>query len=225
VVARGWYRGRTAPAPALAAAALFRQALETAGVEVAKPSRARALTREGVPLALDVSPPLAEIVRFMGRESDNYTAEILVKHLGALELGRGSTAAGLRVVRGLLAEAGVPLAGVRLADGSGLSSLDRLTAGAIVALLEAGLANGAIRDAFVASLAVAGVDGTLEGRMQSRPARGRVIAKTGTTSLASSLSGFVRGRYAFAILQNGRPISSYWARLAQDRFATILAAG
>jgi serine-type D-Ala-D-Ala carboxypeptidase/endopeptidase (penicillin-binding protein 4) len=225
VVARGWYRGRTAPAPALAAASLFRQALETAGVEVAKPSRARALTREGVPLALDVSQPLAEIVRFMGRESDNYTAEILVKHLGALEAGRGSTAAGLRVVRALLAEAGVPLAGVRLADGSGLSSLDRLTAGAIVALLEAGLANGAIRDAFVASLAVAGVDGTLEGRMQSRPARGRVIAKTGTTSLASSLSGFVRGRYAFAILQNGRPISSYWARLAQDRFATILAAG
>ena len=225
VVARGWYRGRTAPAPALAAASLFRQALETAGVEVAKPSRARALTREGVPLALDVSRPLAEIVRFMGRESDNYTAEILVKHLGALEGGRGSTAAGLRVVRGLLADAGVPLAGVRLADGSGLSSLDRLTAGAIVALLEAGLANGAIRDAFVASLAVAGVDGTLEGRMQSRPARGRVIAKTGTTSLASSLSGFVRGRYAFAILQNGRPISSYWARLAQDRFATILAAG
>jgi D-alanyl-D-alanine carboxypeptidase len=225
VVARGWYRGRTAPAPALAAASLFRQALETAGVEVAKPSRARALTREGVPLALDVSQPLAEIVRFMGRESDNYTAEILVKHLGALEGGRGSTAAGLRVVRALLAEAGVPLAGVRLADGSGLSSLDRLTAGAIVALLEAGLANGAIRDAFVASLAVAGVDGTLEGRMQSRPARGRVIAKTGTTSLASSLSGFVRGRYAFAILQNGRPISSYWARLAQDRFATILAAG
>jgi serine-type D-Ala-D-Ala carboxypeptidase/endopeptidase (penicillin-binding protein 4) len=225
VVARGWYRGRTAPAPALAAASLFRQALETAGVEVAKPSRARTLTREGVPLALDVSQPLAEIVRFMGRESDNYTAEILVKHLGALEGGRGSTAAGLRVVRALLAEAGVPLAGVRLADGSGLSSLDRLTAGAIVALLEAGLANGAIRDAFVASLAVAGVDGTLEGRMQSRPARGRVIAKTGTTSLASSLSGFVRGRYAFAILQNGRPISSYWARLAQDRFATILAAG
>jgi D-alanyl-D-alanine carboxypeptidase len=51
-----------------------------------------------------------------------------------------------------------------------------------------------------------------------------VIAKTGTTNTASSLSGFVRDRYVFAILQNGRPISSYWARLAQDRFATALAA-
>lgn len=225
VVSRGWYRGRTARSPALAAAALFRQELEAAGVDVAKPSRARTLKQEGVPLARDVSKPLAEIVRFMGRESDNYTAEILVKQLGALELGRGTTAAGLRVVRRLLAEAEVPLAGVRLADGSGLSSLDRLTAEAIVALLEAGLADRELKGAFLASLSVAGVDGTLESRMRSRPARGRVIAKTGTTQLASSLSGFVRGRYAFAILQNGRPISSYWARLAQDRFATILAAG
>ena len=223
-VSRSWYRGRTARKPALAAAALFRQELETAGIEVARPSRAATLKQEGVPLARDVSRPLAEIVRYMGRESDNYTAEILVKQLGALEAAKGTTAAGLRVVRRLLGETGVPLAGVRLADGSGLSSLDRLTAEAIVALLEAGLANGEIKDAFLASLAVAGVAGTLEGRMRSRPARGRVIAKTGTTSAASALSGFVRGRYAFAVLQNGRPVSSYWARLAQDRFATALAA-
>ena len=118
----------------------------------------------------------------------------------------------------------MPLAGVRLADGSGLSRLDRLTASAVVALLEAGLAEGDLRDAFLDSLAVAGVDGTLEDRLESRPARGQVIAKTGTTSAASALSGFVRDRYVFAILQNGRPISTYWARLAQDRFATALAA-
>jgi D-alanyl-D-alanine carboxypeptidase/D-alanyl-D-alanine-endopeptidase (penicillin-binding protein 4) len=68
------------------------------------------------------------------------------------------------------------------------------------------------------------VDGTLEDRLRSSPARGQVIAKTGTTSTASALSGFVRDRYAFSILQNGRPISAYWARIAQDRFATALAA-
>ena len=117
------------------------------------------------------------------------------------------------------------MAGVRLADGSGLSRLDRLTASAIVALLAAGIADLDVREAFLASLAVAGVDGTLEHRLQSRPARGRVLAKTGTTNLASALSGFVRDRYVFAILQNGRPISSRWARVAQDRFATVLASG
>jgi PBP4 family serine-type D-alanyl-D-alanine carboxypeptidase len=160
----------------------------------------------------------------MGRESDNYTAEILVKQLGAVFSGQGTTAAGTRVIRQALAEAGVPLGGVRLADGSGLSGLDRLTAAALVALLQSGLAAGDLRDAFLQSLAVAGVSGTLEDRMERRPARGSVIAKTGTTRIASALSGFVRDRYVFAVLQNGRPISTYWARLAQDRFATALAA-
>ena len=182
------------------------------------------LTTTGLPLARDVSKPLADIVRFMGRESDNYTAELLVKQLGAAYTGVGSTVAGTRVIRGALGEAGVPLAGVRLADGSGLSGLDRLTAAAVVALLEAGLSQGDLRDAFLQSLAVAGVSGTLEGRMAKHPARGQVIAKTGTTRTASALSGFVRNRYVFAVLQNGRPISTYWARLAQDRFATALAA-
>ena len=225
VVDRGRYRGLTSANPALAAASLFRQALEAQDVRVAGRSRSGVLTTLGLPLARDVSEPLADVVRFMGRESDNYTAEMLVKQLGALYADRGSTAAGVAVIRAALETADVPLIGVRLADGSGLSRLDRLTATALVAVLEAGLAEGELRDAFLASLAVAGVDGTLEDRLAHRPARGQVIAKTGTTSAASALSGFVRDRYVFAILQNGRPISAYWARLAQDRFATVLASG
>ena len=224
VVSRGRYRGYTSANPALAAASLFRQALGTKGVRVAGRTRRGVMTTVGLPLARDVSEPLADVVRFMGRESDNYTAEVLVKQLGALHAARGSTAAGVRVLRAVLEAARVPLAGVRLADGSGLSRLNRLTASALVALLEAGLAAGELRDAFLASLAVAGVDGTLENRLEQKPALGQVIAKTGTTSAASALSGFVRDRYVFAILQNGRPISTYWARLAQDRFATALAA-
>ena len=127
-------------------------------------------------------------------------------------------------MRQLLHLGGVPLEGVRLADGSGLSRLNRLTAVALVELLRAGLADPDVRAPFVESLAVAGIDGTLKHRMQSQPARSQVIAKTGSTSLASALSGFVRGRYAFAVIQNGRPVSTYWTRRAQDRFATVLAA-
>jgi D-alanyl-D-alanine carboxypeptidase/D-alanyl-D-alanine-endopeptidase (penicillin-binding protein 4) len=224
VVGRGWFRGRTSGSPALAAASLFRSALAAHGVSVRRDARRGTLTTPGLPLAQDVSEPLAEIVRFMGRESDNYTAEVLVKQLGALHGEAGSTGAGARVVRETLQTAGIPLAGVRIADGSGLSSLDRLTAAALIALLEAGLADPDIRDAFVGSLAVAGVDGTLEDRLESRPARGRVIAKTGTTNSASALSGFVRDRWVFAILQNGAPVSTYWTRRAQDRFVSVLAA-
>jgi D-alanyl-D-alanine carboxypeptidase len=51
-----------------------------------------------------------------------------------------------------------------------------------------------------------------------------VLAKTGTTREASALSGYVKDRFAFAIVQNGYPVSSWWARRAQDRFALVLAA-
>jgi D-alanyl-D-alanine carboxypeptidase/D-alanyl-D-alanine-endopeptidase (penicillin-binding protein 4) len=148
---------------------------------------------------------------------------MLLKHLGATVLGAGTTAAGARVVRQRLAAAGVPLDGVRLADGSGLSRLDRLTAEALVALLVAAWRDPDLREPFVTSLAVAGVDGTLEDRMERAPARSRVVAKTGTTRLATALSGYVRNRFAFAILHNGRPVSYWWTRRAQDRFATVLA--
>jgi D-alanyl-D-alanine carboxypeptidase/D-alanyl-D-alanine-endopeptidase (penicillin-binding protein 4) len=113
---------------------------------------------------------------------------------------------------------------MRLVDGSGLSSLDRLTARGLSALLRAAWNDPDVRPYLLASLPVAGISGTLSDRMRAPPARGNVQAKTGTTSLASALSGYVKHRYVFSVLQNGSPVSSYWARRAQDRFATALAA-
>jgi D-alanyl-D-alanine carboxypeptidase/D-alanyl-D-alanine-endopeptidase (penicillin-binding protein 4) len=123
----------------------------------------------------------------------------------------------------VLAERGVPLAGVRIVDGSGLSRLDRLTARALAALLVVAWRDPALRGPFVASLAVAGVNGTLEDRMTRGPARGVVRAKTGTTDRASALAGYVGAAYVFAILMNGDPIPYWSARTAQDRFAQVLA--
>jgi PBP4 family serine-type D-alanyl-D-alanine carboxypeptidase len=160
----------------------------------------------------------------MGRVSDNFTAELLLKQLGAADGGLGTSAAGAAFVRTVLAENGIPLTGVRIVDGSGLSSLDRLTVRALGALLRAAWADPEVRPAFVAALPVAGISGTLHDRMRAPPARGNVQAKTGTTAIASALSGYVRKRYVFSVLQNGHPVSAYWARRAQDRFATALAA-
>jgi D-alanyl-D-alanine carboxypeptidase len=50
-----------------------------------------------------------------------------------------------------------------------------------------------------------------------------VSAKTGTTSISSALAGYVNGRYAFAVIHNGSPVNSWRARVAQDRFVTVLA--
>ena len=68
------------------------------------------------------------------------------------------------------------------------------------------------------------MSGTLSDRLRKPPARGNVVAKTGTTDVASALSVYVRGRFAFTVLQNGHPLSYWWARRAQDRFAQVLAA-
>ena len=65
------------------------------------------------------SPTLGAMVRFMDRESDNFTAEMLLKQLGLTELDRGTSAAGAAVVMQTLASAGVPMTGVRIVDGSG----------------------------------------------------------------------------------------------------------
>jgi D-alanyl-D-alanine carboxypeptidase/D-alanyl-D-alanine-endopeptidase (penicillin-binding protein 4) len=209
--------------PALAAATAFRDALRNAGVAVAGPVRTAPADEWSELLASVSSPTLAAMVRFMDRESDNFTAEMLLKQLGLAELDRGTSAAGADVVMQTLAEAGVPMTGVRIVDGSGLSRLDRLTTNALGSLLKIAWADPAVRSALLAALPVAGVNGTLQHRLRKPPARGRVLAKTGTTDSASSLSGYVSDRYAFAVMQNGHPLSYWWARRAQDRFAQVLA--
>jgi D-alanyl-D-alanine carboxypeptidase/D-alanyl-D-alanine-endopeptidase (penicillin-binding protein 4) len=160
----------------------------------------------------------------MDRVSDNFTAELVLKQLGTLIADQGTTATGAAYVSQALAAAGVPLAGVRIADGSGLSVLDRVTAREIAGILEAAWNDPEVGPVLFASLPVAGVNGTLSGRMRRPPARGHVVAKTGTTGWASALSGYVRRRFVFSVLQNGNPVSWFWARRAQDRFATVLAA-
>lgn len=206
-----------------AAAQALRNALIRRGVAVSGLAGRGRAPLDALPLAYHRSAPLSSIVTEMNHESDNFVAEMLLKELGATMAGRGSTAAGRHVVRAALAEAGVPLEGVRLADGSGLSLRDRLTVRALVAILRSGSTDPEFRDDFVSSLSVAGVSGTLVHRLVKRPTRGRVRAKTGTTNEACALAGFVGKKYVFAILQNGAPVNYWFARLAQDRFVTVLA--
>jgi D-alanyl-D-alanine carboxypeptidase/D-alanyl-D-alanine-endopeptidase (penicillin-binding protein 4) len=224
VVDRGRYRGFPSRNPALAAAVAFREELLRAGVAVAGRARVARSAAADFPLAFVHSEPLENLVRTMGVESDNFTAEMLLKQLGGYETGRGTSESGAGIVTSVLRTVGVPLGGVRVVDGSGLSSLDRLTAASLVALLRAAWLDPDVRASFIRSLPVAGVTGTLSDRLRRAPTRGRVLAKTGTTSRASTLAGFVGSRYAFAVLHNGRPVATWHARSAQDRFVTVLAA-
>ena len=224
IVDRGLVGRYTSRDPALAAAQLFRAALVRAGVRVARGAAHGNAPADAQIVASVDSPKLLTIVHLMDVRSDNFYAEMLLKELGAVQADRGSSSAGAGVVMGLLAQAGVPLDGVRVVDGSGLSLLDRLTTGTLASLLSAMWNDLDLRMELVSSLPVAGRTGTLHDRMTRTAARGVVRAKTGTTSNASALSGFAGDRYVFSILQNGYPVSWTWARIAQDRFATALAA-
>jgi D-alanyl-D-alanine carboxypeptidase/D-alanyl-D-alanine-endopeptidase (penicillin-binding protein 4) len=155
--------------------------------------------------------------------SDNFYAEMLLKEVGAVQGSGGSSAAGIAVERRLLGAAGVPLAGVRMVDGSGLSLLDRWTPDGLATLLRTMWQDSDLHPYLVPALPIAGETGTLEHRMRTPPARGLVRAKTGTTDNSSSLSGFVGDRYSFSILENGSPVHALNAERSQDRVAQVLA--
>lgn len=224
IVDRGLVGRYTSHDPALSAAQLFTKALARAGVRVAGAASLGAADDAGYGLASIDSPTLESMVHWMDQASDNFTAEMLTKELGAVQGAAGTTAAGIGVVRSLLAQAGIPLAGVRMADGSGLSRLDRTTPAALVSLLRTMWNDPELQPELVAALPVAGRTGTLHDRMRGTAAAGTVRAKTGTTDDSTALSGFAGDRYVFSVIVNGHPVSWTWSRIAEDRFAIALAA-
>ncbi len=222
IVDRGW-DGRVETEPALYAAQLFRRDLLEAGVAVSGPPETGVATGSVAALGYVSSPPIASLVRFMDMESDNFTAEMLLKQVGAVQRGAGTAFAGAAETRALLGAVGVPLPGIRMADGSGLSRIDRWTAAGLADVLRQTWLDPDLRPYISTSLPVAGVSGTLVWRMRSGPAYGFVRAKTGTTDNASALSGFVGDRYVFSVIENGYPVRIRAARRTQDAFAQVLA--
>ncbi len=220
-VDRDVYRNHQNAHPALQAAVAFKNVLGAAGIKVSGKSRVAKAWSSAVPMARITSAHLIGILKFMDRHSDNYTAEMLLKQLGALD-ARGTSAAGATVIRRVLRADGIPMNGVRVVDGSGLSTLDRMTTRTLATLLHTAWSDPTLRANFFTVLAVSGKSGTLEHRMTDPPARGHIHAKTGTTDEASALSGFAKRNFAFSVIQNGSPVASWWAQQAQDRFATVL---
>ena len=223
VVDRAVHRDRLVANPPLAAATEFDALLRAHGIAAGRPGVGVAAPRSPL-LATIYSLPLTQVLWFMDQFSDNFTAEMLLKAIGAVTTGRGTTAAGATVVREVLKTAGVPLAGVRIVDGSGLSRRDRVTAAELSSLLVKIWDQPSLRRVVLRALPVAGESGTLSYRLTTPPARGLVRAKTGTTDIASALSGFVGGRFAFVAIENGHPVDPEAAHTAEDRVADALAA-
>ena len=154
------------------------------------------------------SAPLSEIVAVVNKVSQNLHAEMLLRELGFAAMGAGTQASGVAARKAFLAEAGVTEkeTGYVLEDGSGLARQDLITPQSTVALLRY-MWTRPEREAWLASLPIGGVDGSLEHRMAKLSHAERIHAKTGSLSHVVSLSGYAEprpGRWlAFSILING----------------------
>lgn len=208
--------------PAICNAALFRTYLAQAGVTVTG-----RLARGGHPATAALvtsrtSTTLADLTRHVLQTSDNFMAELMLKELGRIGRGRGTTADGLLAMRSYLP--GIAL-GVG-ADGSGLSRFDRQAPGGQLQLLH--LAAGSpLFATFVRALPVACVVGTLERRMCGTAAAGRAAAKSGSLDETRALAGYTRTaggalvHFAFQLQGLG---SAQQANDAIDRAVVVLSA-
>jgi D-alanyl-D-alanine carboxypeptidase/D-alanyl-D-alanine-endopeptidase (penicillin-binding protein 4) len=172
--------------------------------------------------------PLPRALMVCNKRSQNLYAECIFKTLGAVKGSSGSWAEGSRVVSKYLSDLKVPESEFCIRDGSGLSRENRLSARALVRVLEAA-AKGKHAAIFEESLSIAGTDGTLEKRLKDLPSGSSFHGKTGTMHGVSALAGYLeldRGAngenevVALAFIVNGTRGAAL-AREAQDEAVRI----
>lgn len=167
-----------------------------------------------------------QVLMRMLKESDNLYAESMFYQIGAASGSHPATAHSARnVMNRLIEKVGLDPKRYNIADGSGLSLYNYVTAELEVRLLRYAFKNNNIYLHLHPSLPQAGTDGTLRKRMTSPFTQGNVYAKTGTLSGISSLAGYCTAanghRLAFAIINQGL-LHGRNGRSFQDRVCTIL---
>lgn len=210
-----------APAPATMAAAVLAGLLRARGVTVGAVGEGRAPDTATVTVAQIESLPVSDVVGEMLRDSDNLTAELLTKELGARFGGAGTTAAGVGVVKATAAAMGLGVDGLPTVDGSGLDRSDRLTCDVLHGVLTRAGENGTLAQ----GMSVAGQAGTLVRRFTDTPAAGKVRAKTGSLQGVAGLAGWASAgdgaALEFALIANGVP-SEATGNALEDRIVTAL---
>ena len=198
-------------------ASALKDALRRAGIRVDGHPRsvrwpaASPVAHNAVMLGEGASPPLREMIAAFMKPSQNLETDLIFAHLGEtvrandVPAWRTSEQCAVRALDGFLRRNNLPADEVRFDEGSGLSRNNLASANATVALLT-WMAAHREADAFVASLPIAGVDGTLRRRMRDTAAAGNMRAKTGTLRWANSLSGYVTSaageRLVFSVMLN-----------------------
>ncbi len=202
--------------PNESAAREFTQLLEARGIDVGGVASSGTAPAGATTLASIDSAPMSDVVAEMLGNSDNNTAEMVVKELGVTVSTPGTREVGLGLVREQLVEWGVDVAPIVLVDGSGLSLDNRLTCDAIITVLQRTGFDSPVGQ----GLPVAGQTGTLATAFVDHPVAGRLRGKTGTLNnppfnvdppAVKALAGFlpVEGGSAveYVLILNGPTIS------------------
>lgn len=187
-------------------AGLFRSLWRELGGELGGRFRDGATPPGARLLAESRSPSLAEVLRDMNKWSNNVIARTLLATLGATaEPGEDAPSAGARRVARSLAANGIDTDQLVIENGAGLSRIERISARSLGQLLIASWHSRTMPE-LVASLPIAGVDGTARKRVAGSPAQGAAHVKTGTLDGVRSLAGYVQARnghrYAVILLIN-----------------------
>jgi D-alanyl-D-alanine carboxypeptidase/D-alanyl-D-alanine-endopeptidase (penicillin-binding protein 4) len=218
---------RRAEDPRLLAGYALKALLDRAGVKVS--GDVKLGVARGHVLARHLSEPLSSLLYALGKQSDNFYAEMIFKTLGGEAKARPARSGdAAEVATRWLERIGASEQGVVIKNGSGLFDANRVTAWGTVQLLRWAWREPSVQPEYVAQLSVGGVDGTLHKRFRQELTKRRVRAKTGTLDDVIALSGFVlrdggRGPLAFSILFNHVGGKQDAARHAADRFVDLIA--
>lgn len=213
--------------PALYAGTLFSERLAAENILLegriskgALPDTTRLLVTHG-------SPPLTNLIQHTNKISDNLYAELILKTLGAETRGAPGTAEkGIFVIHKMFSEIGLDTTKFSLADGSGVSRYNLTTPDQIIELLKSMYCDVRVQAEFMASLPIAGVDGTLADRMKGTAADGKLRAKTGSLRGVSALAGYTTTAegepLAFSIIMGHFVVPPAKIRGVQDRIGAAI---
>ncbi len=208
--------------PAKLAASKLARSLRTASINVPTQVALSPTPPQAKEVAVVRSPTLSRIIDFTDVYSYNFFAEMLIKLIGARLGSGGTTTAGAAVVSAFARAHG---SGVHAVDGSGLTRSNRASPRQVADLLRS-MREDPVGDEFIQDLALAGHEGTVDGRMRGTAAYGRCRTKTGTLTGVSNLSGYcfnASGRVMVFSILMGNVGNLELAHLDQDRIAGVVA--